>query len=201
MTWGPERMTRKLLFLLLLGLLWTGAAHAQYQTNGWHFAGMFGFIFTDGDRMTDDGHWGNLAIGKTISHDWLFEVELNADSQDFEAVPITGDLEHTGLAVNFIKVNRNASWNPYFLIGVGALERDDGFNTSTNPMINIGVGGMWPLGSGGIGLRLDLRYRYDFDSDLFASESGFGDAILSFGVTVPFGGSNTTVGRQPAQPR
>ena len=192
-------MLRKLVFFLLLGTLWTGAAHAQFQRDGWHFAGMLGWNWADGARITEDGWWGGLAIGKTISPEWVFEVELNTDSQDFE--PGTGELEHTGLAFNFIKVNRGASWNPYFLIGVGALERDDGFSTSTNPMINIGAGGMWPLGSGGIGLRIDLRYRYDFDSDLFASESGFGDAILSFGVTVPFGGSNTTVGRQPAQPR
>lgn len=192
-------MARKLLFLLLMGLLWTGSAHAQYQTNGWHLAGMFGFMWTDSDRMTGDGHWGNLAVGKTISPSWLFEVELNTDSQDFE--PGTGELQHTGLALNLIKVNRSASWNPYFLIGVGGLERDDGFSTSTNPMVNLGAGGMWPLGGGGIGLRVDLRYRYDFDSGLFAGESGFGDAILSAGITVPFGGSKTTVGRQPAQPR
>ena len=194
MTRGLTDMLRKLVFFLLLGTLWTGAAQAQFQRDGWHFAGMLGWNFADGARHTEDGWWGDLAIGKTISPTWVFEFEVTGDQLDFENT--SGSLDHFGLGLNFIKVNREASWNPYFLVGAGGLQSDDGVNDSWDPMVQLGVGGMWPIASGGAAFRMDLRYRYEI------AEDNFGDLILGFGFTVPFGGATTTSpGRQPAQTR
>lgn len=183
----------RLLPVLLLGLIGTGTAQAQFQQDGWHFAGMLGWNFADGDRMTEDGWWGDLAIGRTIGPSWLFEFEVTGDQLDFENSP--GSLDHLGLAINFIKVNRAASWNPYFLVGGGALQGDNGVTDDWEPMVQIGVGGMWPFSAGGAAFRADLRYRYEI------AEDNFGDAILGFGFTFPFGGAQTSPGRQPAQTR
>lgn len=181
------KMKRILVLFFLTGaVLLPRLASAQLIPDSWYVSPIVGHVFADSARNTDDGMFYGLALGRALPGDWTVEAEVTGDKLDFNGAP--AKIKHTSFGINLIKVNREAGWHPYFLAGAGYLHHGGDVESGGNAYVNVGIGGMWQLTQPGIGLRVDLRYRVDFDNETDPGSDNFGDTILSAGINVPFGG-------------
>ncbi len=157
----------------------------------WYLGVHAGLASLDDDAdAVDDGGFLRGTIGRQVSDAWTLELEVDSGSFDTEfdnAVPAAmdfGDIDQTTAAINFLVVNREPRWNPYFLVGLGGFSHDSDLFDDTGAMAQVAVGGSWDLNNLGLMLRVDLRYRYlDLDQP-FIDE---GQAQLSVGLEFPFG--------------
>jgi hypothetical protein len=180
-------MPRLALSLLLAA---AGIAHAQPPAPdaGWSAGLRGGIVVTDQDYDNDGQAWF-ATIGRSFGSQYAVELELAVDRLDFG---IDYGLEHRSIAVNHLTINREPLWDPYFLIGAGMIEFDappgNAVRDGRDFMFNLGIGGQWELvAPGRVLLRADLRLRYDRNDTRQPGQNGFGDGIISVGLTVPFG--------------
>jgi len=107
------------------------------------------------------------------------ELELATARVEF---PASGDLDQHHLGLNVLFINRDAFWNPFFLVGVGAFRNDADLFRDTGAMAQVGVGGMWDLNGLGLMLRAEVRYRHS-DQDIDFVDDG--QAALMIGLNFP----------------
>jgi hypothetical protein len=176
-----------LLAAALLGA--AGRAHADPlgATDFWYGYARAGIVATD-QSFSNDGRIGVVGVGRTFGPTYALEVEATADQIDFG---IDYGLRHKSLEANWITINPEPLWHPYFLIGLGVIDFDapEGLahTHGTNALFNLGVGGMWELViPNRVFFRADLRLRYDLNETHQPGQDGFGDGILSLGLMVPF---------------
>ena len=168
---------------VLLFLLSPGAAQESRLSPG--YVGIKGgAVFVGGDREADNGQLYGLELGANLTTKWSLEAELFADSVSFDA---GFDLDHTGFAVNLIQFNRVPLWNPYFLIGLGALRFEAPQDSGTEILVQAAVGGMWDLNNNGLMLRAEARYRYSPADSPVPGLLEEGEAVFTIGLTIPFG--------------
>lgn len=179
------------LFALLVCVLCLPAAtHARELGDGpvasW-YVGVRQGIVASNRELRHDGDITSLQFGRRFGEGYELEVELAQDRLDFG---IDYGLKHRSAQVNLLLVNREPLWDPYFLIGVGAIEYDSpvGDRRGTDGLVAFGIGGTWDLlASRRLQLRADLRIRFDLNDTDQPGEDSRGDGILSIGLLVPFG--------------
>lgn len=173
--------------LALAGLLLVASgARAEPWTDRFELALLAGGMITD-DALRLDGHAEMLSLSRTFGPEHVLEFEVGQDQLDFG---IDYGLSHTFAAVNYRQVNREPLWDPYILFGAGVarFEAPGPIREGEDPFLQVGIGGQWDLlESGRLQLRADVRFRYDFNDTGQPGQDGFGDAIATFGLSLPFG--------------
>ena len=170
---------------LLLALAASTSALATELDDRWYVDIGGGVILPDNDLRPDDAHVAMLRVGRHFSDQYAFEVEAFKDEFDFG---IDFPLEHEGVNFNFMVVNRVPLWNPYFLIGIGAIRTmGEGIPGETSAAVNVGIGGRWVLSEGGIMLRADARLRYDDNNSQVPGNEGYGDGVVTVSISFPLG--------------
>ena len=142
------------------------------------------FTVTDSDwyhKQGIDNDFGfGLGVGKAISQSW--NLELNANYAAYNIKNSTGTLKNTGLGLDALYIfNRNASFTPYAVVGVGGVQTRAPGISETNWAANAGVGAMKWIKD--IAVRGDVRYRY-------INEVGGvnpGDWVATVGLMIPLG--------------
>ncbi len=153
------------------------------------------YVGANGGIVATDRHWNNDGTAWTAQVGYSFnardslELEFYADELDFD---IDYGLEHQGVSLNYRVSNRQPLWDPYFLAGVGAqrFEAPEGqpIESGTDAIAFLGIGGEWELlPPRKLLLRSELRFRYDFNDTDQPGQEGFGDAIFTLGLMLPFG--------------
>jgi hypothetical protein len=180
-------MSRRAALLLLCAA--ASAAQAQSPAGETWSAGLRGGIVVTDQDYDNDGQAWVATIGRSFGPQYAVELEIAADRLDFG---IDYGLEHRSISVNHLTINREPLWDPYFLIGVGLIEFDappgNDVRSGRDFMFNLGIGGQWELVvPERVMLRADLRLRYDRNDTRQPGQNGFGDGIISVGLTVPFG--------------
>ncbi len=167
---------------LSLALLAAAPAVAQERLAPWYLGVKGGLVLTGGERAADDGRLYGFELGANLTQRWSVEAEWFADTIEFDA---GFDLDRQGLAFNLIQVNRVPLWNPYFLVGLGALRYEAPGESDTGLLAQIGVGGMWSLGSRAM-LRAEARYRYSRSDSATPGLLDETEPVLSVGLLIPF---------------
>ncbi|MFN9730213.1 MAG: hypothetical protein ACK59M_07070 [Pseudomonadota bacterium] len=182
-------------FAALAIVLWLVGAPAGAQAQAgarfaeqWSVGARGGVVVTDQQFNADGKAWA-LTIARSFGPQYAVELELSGDELDFG---IDYGLKHRAIGVNHLTINREPLWDPYFLIGVGLIEFDappgNAVREGRDFMFNLGIGGQWELvAPERVMLRADLRLRYDRNDTGQPGQNGFGDGILSLGLTVPLG--------------
>ena len=177
-------MQARVTTIMILALL-TGAPLAAAQElppAPWYLGGAAGIARVDDQfGASDDGGFVRGIIGRQLDHRLTLELEGGFGSVDFDN---GADVDQTHIGLNLLIVNREPSWNPYFLAGFGAFDQEADAFSDTGAMAQLGIGGMWDLNGYGLMLRADLRYRY---SDLDVEVIDKGQPMLSIGLDFPFG--------------
>ncbi len=156
--------------------------------SNWYVGGRVGIVASNRD-LRRDGELASLQFGRRVGEAYEVELELAADRLDFG---IDYGLKHRSAQINLLMVNREPLWDPYFLIGVGAIEYDSpvGDRRGTDPLVALGIGGTWELViPQRVLLRADLRIRYDLNDTGQPGEDSQGDGIFTVGLVIPFGGT------------
>lgn len=153
----------------------------------WEIGSRIGGAITDSSFHVD-GKVESLSLLRTLGAKRAVEFEFSADQLDFG---INFGLEHQTFSVNYLTINREPLWDPYFLVGLGVIrfEAPGAIQHGTDGMAQMAVGGTWSLlQSRKLLFRADLRIRYDFNNSHQPGQDGFGDAIVSMGLSLPLGG-------------
>lgn len=150
----------------------------------WYIAPGVHYIFTDGDRDSDDDPGFRLGIGKAISRSWNLEVNGVIDNLSMKS---SGDFKQRGLSLNALYFfSRHQFLSPYGVLGIGALETRVPGEKSTNLMAELGVG-LSHSAENGIALRIEGRHRYDGDDSSISTEDNFNDWLAGLTVAIPLG--------------
>lgn len=172
------------LCLLLLGVSSLQSAELSFVDH-WELGLRAGGAITD-DSFSLDGNVQSLTLLRTLGPKRAVELEFGADQLDFG---IDYGLKHHSFAVNYLEINREPLWDPYLLVGVGVIQFDspEQIRSGSNAMVQAAVGGSWELAeSGKLLFRADVRMRYDFNDSGQPGQDGFGDAIVTFGLSATF---------------
>ena len=182
----------RILPFLCIGLIWANAALAEEKAGQWYLTpAAIGVWVADGQPREDESGFA-VGFGRALTD--KVNLELMYTSVDH---PGSGgaDQDIRELELNFLRVwFRDASWSPYLLLGLGAMNID-----SSDPALNfreksgsIGMGLLIDLGRGGtISLRPELRLR-----KFFAPNGSTNDLVAMIGLQVPFGSPHA----EPAPP-
>lgn len=169
--------------VITLGLA-SAVPQAHAMDDRLYVAPSLNYTFSDSDRHADDGWGGGLALGKPVSPAWNLELALSGSTLHRDA---GGNYDLWGLGIDGLYFfNRNASFAPYGVVGLGALRTAIPGQKDTGVMANAGLGFMKQL-SDNVALRADARYRWDDNSTDTFHKSNFGDLLISVGLNIAFG--------------
>lgn len=175
----------------LLLLVATGSRSAEsWPGDHWEIGARYGGAITD-NSFSIDGQVEVLSLLRTLGPERAVEFEIGADQLGFG---IDFGLEHQSAAVNYLVINREPLWDPYVLFGVGVIRfeapRFSPDRRGTDALAQFAVGGNWELAAPNkLLLRAEVRIRYDFNDSGQPGQDGFGDAIVTVGLSVPFSGN------------
>jgi len=171
-------------FLALLILLFSFNVQSQKFDERWYWNINAGAIVPDDSLQLNDAHIYDLRVGKSINYEWSYEILGFTDEYDFD---IDYGLKHHGLGVNFLNINHDPLWKPYFLMGVGFIYHQSQEESGTNLYFNIGVGASWYFFGDNVRLRAEAVSRLDLNNTDLPGQDGFGDGVFSVGLTIPIG--------------
>jgi len=178
---------KRTLLGLVLGVSALGVVHAADLDPRWYLAPTVNYTVADTKRNADDG-WGlGLALGKQIAPNWNLEGVLHGSSLDRKGS--SGSYDVSGGALDLLYFyNRNPSFAPYAVAGLGALHTTASGGYKDNSMLaNIGLGFLTQV-SDNIDLRADARYRWSGnDGAVFRHGPNFSDWLFSVGVQIALG--------------
>lgn len=157
-------------------------AQNQQPNAPWYLGLRGGVSEQDASNETDQGRVVSVLLGRHRHATSSWEVELWQDEHAFSG---GRDLEQLGVGFNWLQVNREPLWNPYFLMGLGALQTDLDAQSSTDVSISVAIGGSWDLGETGLQMTADLRYRYTILDDGLDDQIDRGEPQLMIGVQLP----------------
>ena len=173
----------RILPFLCVGLVWANVTLAEEKAGQWYLTpAAIGVWVADGQPREDESGFA-IAFGRALTD--KVNLELMFSSVD-HAGSGGADQDIRELELNFLRVwFREASWSPYFLLGLGAMNID-----SSDPALNfraksasIGMGLLIDLGRGGkVSLRPELRLR-----KFFAPDGSTNDVVAMIGLQLAFG--------------
>ena len=188
-------MTRLLKLLALAPLLLISLpAHAD--EGDWYVAPSIIWFNDDPDRALDEGLAGaQVAVGRNVTQHLSLEGLLGYS--DIKAWCVPGncfpDQRHLEFSANLLAFfNRDATFAPYILLGVGYLsvDADEGpqyvRNTGIDnrPTASVGIGFKWHMGQSNFSIRGEHRVRTAFD------DNNLTDQLTTLGVQYNFGGAS-----------
>jgi hypothetical protein len=136
-------MMRRLLLLLTMLSAQSLSAAELPAADHWELGMRVGGAITD-NSYSLDGSVETLSLLRTLGPKAAIELEVTADQLDFG---IDYGLKHRSFAVNYLSINREPLWDPYFLVGAGAIQFDspEAIDKGTDAMLQAAVGGTWQL--------------------------------------------------------
>jgi hypothetical protein len=170
--------------ILLSLVLFSTSAVSEKIDERWYFNVNAGIIIPDNDLQFNEAELYDLRIGKPINHKWAFEIVGFTDEYDFD---IDYGLKHQGLNVNFLNINHEPLWKPYFLMGAGFIRHKSPTESGTNAFFNIGIGGSWYFFGDNVRLRAEAVSRLDLNNTDLPGQDGFGDGVFTVGLSIPLG--------------
>jgi hypothetical protein len=171
--------------ILLLALLFTNSlVFAQSYDERWYFNINAGVVVPDDSLQFNDAKLYDIRLGKSINNKWSYEIEAFTDEYDFD---IDYGLKHHGIGINFLDINNEPLWKPYFLMGAGVIYHQSPTESGTNLYVNIGIGASWYFFGDNVRLRAEAVSRLDLNNTNLPGQDGFGDGIFSMGLTIPIG--------------
>lgn len=179
--------TGAFVLIVLLAGAWSPAALAQDFADRWYVGARAGIVVTD-QAFRRDGDSTLLTIGRTLGPVYAVEIEGFRERLDFG---IDYGLRNEGLAFNVLTINREPLWDPYFLVGLGALRFDAppgvAERSGTVAIAHAAIGGQWELMlPERLLLRAEIRMRVSGDRTGQPGQEGYGDGTVSMGLTIPF---------------
>ena len=171
-------------FLVFFCLFHSVTLCAQRYDDRWYWNINAGVVVPDDSLQLNDAHVYDVRVGKNLNDKWAFEIMAFTDEYDFD---IDFGLKHHGLGVNFLTINHEPLWKPYFLIGGGAIYHDSPLDSGTNVFFNVGIGASWYFFGDNIRLRAEAVSRLDLNDTDLPGQDGFGDGVFTVGLTVPIG--------------
>lgn len=171
-------------FLALLLIIYSLNSQSQQLDDRWYWNVNAGAIVPDDSLQLNDAHIYDFRVGKSINHNWSYEIQAFTDEYDFD---IDHGLKHHGVGINFLDINNEPLWKPYFLMGVGLIYHQTPEESGTNLFFNVGVGASWYFFGDNIRLRAEAVSRLDLNNTDLPGQDGFGDGIFSVGLTIPIG--------------
>ncbi len=150
----------------------------------WYWNLNTGIVVPDDSLQANDAKLADVRIGKPLNGRWTLEVEYFRDEYDFD---IDYGLRHRGLAVNFLQMNYEPLWNPYFLLGIGVIHHRSPQDSGRNGLLNVAIGGSWYLLGDNVRLRAEARLRMDLNDTGLPGQNGWGDGQFTLGLQVPLG--------------
>lgn len=169
---------------ILIALAGT-ALQAHAMDDRLYLAPTLNYTFSDSDRRADDGLGLGISLGKPITPNLNMELSLTGSSLDFKTG--SGQYDLIGLGVDALYLfDRNATFTPYGVVGLGVLRTDIPGADDTGLMANAGLGIMTRL-SDNLSLRGDVRYRWDGNAAKAFGENSFGDVVVSLGLNFALG--------------
>lgn len=157
----------------------------------WYLSGQYNFYNADSNRHADGDAVGlAVAVGKHFSNSLAVEVttfstDLNSDTVGANST------ELTGYSVNALFYPLGREYGLYTLAGAGVQTTEiQGLADNDNQIVDLGIGFMRSIGSGGTQLRGEIRARLDEHDDkqgLYGGANSSTDYIASFGFLKPFG--------------
>jgi hypothetical protein len=171
-------------FLVFLFLFLSFSVSAQLQDERWYWNVNAGVIVPDDSLQLNDAHIYDLRVGKSINEKWSYEIQAFTDEYDFD---IDYGLKHHGIGINFLDINQDPLWKPYFLMGAGLIYHETPTESGTNLYINIGIGASWYFYGDNVRLRAEAVSRFDLNDTDLPGQDGFGDGVFTLGLTIPFG--------------
>ena len=175
-------MIRLLFFFIVLTSL---NAQAQRIDPRWYYNINAGIVSPSDDAQLQDAKIYDIRLGKSINQDWSYEFELFTDKYNFEN---NYTLKHQGFMLNFLAINNEPLWRPYFLMGGGIIKHKSPTESGIDPVFNVGIGGSWYFFGDNIRLRAEAVSRLDLnDNDLPGQKKGYGNGVFTLGLTIPIG--------------
>ncbi len=179
-------MTRMQLAIIAasLGGISTSPCQAQNNTPNapWYLGVNAGISVQESQPETDEGTVVSLVLGRNRHATSSWEVELWRDEHSLTE---DQDLKQLGIGFNWLQINREPLWDPYFLMSVGALRTDLNALSSTDVALSVAIGGSWGLGDSGLQMIADLRYRYTLYDDALDDLIDRGEPQLMLGLRLP----------------
>lgn len=179
-------MKKILIRLTFIGLAVIFATTAYGQKSDWYVAAMVVYANDDGDRNIDDSFaGGQLSVGRAVTEHVSIEGSLGYS--DIDGFP---GQKHLDISVNGLAfIDRDATFSPYFLAGIGYLgTKIDGAGEENRPSGTLGLGFIWALGDSAVSIRAEYRARLAWEQD-----NNLTDFISSVGLQFSFGtGTGTT---------
>jgi len=172
------------IILALILLIFSINSHAQPIDQRWYWNVNMGVIVPDDSLQLNDAHIYDFRVGRSINHKWSYEIQAFTDEYDFD---IDYGLKHKGVGINFLDINHDPLWKPYFLMGVGFINHQTPDESGTNLYFNLGIGGSWYFFGDNIRLRAEAVSRFDLNNTDLPGQDGFGDGIFNLGLTIPIG--------------
>ncbi len=173
-------MNRFWLLLLVISV----SLNAQRIDERWYVSVNAGVIVPDDSLQFNDALIYDVRMGKSINEKWSYEIQAFTDEYDFD---IDYGLKHHGVGINFLNINQEPLWKPYFLMGTGLIYHQSPTESGTNLYFNVGIGGSWYFFGDNIRLRAEAVSRLDLNNTKLPGQDGFGDGVFTVGLTIPFG--------------
>jgi len=194
------------LALAASGMLLGSATALADGDQPFHFTGQAGALYTDSDRdMRDNDVWWSVGFGYFFTDNFSLDLEYDTFKgtwNDYASVQpgVTYDkwgLKNYGLMARYYFTDWQ--FRPFVAGGLGVLSHRNVASTGDELSWSAGAGLQSQFSKHFSG-RVQLLYRYDTDSDTLATENGFGDWILSAGLSFDFGGKEPPPPPPPAEP-
>lgn len=180
-------MTRAVLALALAAC--SLPAIAQEQEMRPYVSGGYSYVFQDNSRNSDNGEGFFLNAGKAMNEYWGIEIGAFHHTFDSRGPGSTGWRDYGGKLDALFFYSRDRRFSPYFGLGVGSIQNDlKGGGSSTDPMADAGVGFFkyFDVGSGNLGMRADLRYRWSDPQDI-PGVGAFEEPVVNVGLVMALG--------------
>jgi len=195
-------MNRKSLCVLIALGLGAASVQAQDYDDRYYFAPYMGASFNDEDRLTDRTSFLlGVGIGRFINPNSAIDVFVDRTTRDNRPDGIgtvsSGQFSNTVLGVALRHhFGSWEAWRPYVMVGGGVSYHDrNGSENDYAPFVQGGVGLSKAI-TDRVSFRGEVAYRYDTDDnslEFISGEDDFGDALVTLGLTVAFGGAEEAI--------
>lgn len=182
-------------------------AGAQDEACPSSYSGLLQATYVDfDDRLVNDQHGAGLRLGigrrNCAARSGHSQWELNANWNSSENSGLNDDDQY-GLMLHRLRISGSGDWKRFWQAGAGFQHEviDDTVSTmpasAFYPAIELGIGVMHAIGTGGMAFRADLAVQGVFNDDALTGDSFHHDGRLAVGLTFPLA-SRRSAARVPA---